>query len=116
MPVTNDEVAFALAEKNGSKSARTDGVHPRMLKHLPKSMIGVVCGLFQKSLDKCWIPLIEGREENLFESYRPVCLTSCFGKWLGRVLAKRMRWMLERMNVISPYQAGFRQNRVLRIS
>ena len=57
-----------------------------------------------------------GKKACMLESYQTVCLTSCIGKWLRRVLAKRMKWMLESMNVISPYQAGFRQNRVLRIS
>ena len=29
-------------------------------------------------------------------SYRPVCLTSCMGKWFERVIANRLRWVLEK--------------------
>ena len=38
-------------------------------------------------------------------------LTSCMGKWLVRVIARRMRWLLEKNNVFHECQAGFREGR-----
>ena len=38
-------------------------------------------------------------------------LTSCMGKWPVRVIARRMRWLLEKDNVFHKCQAGFREGR-----
>ena len=44
-------------------------------------------------------------------SYRPVCLTSCLGNWLERVVEARVKWMLENAGLLSCFQAGFRKGR-----
>ena len=46
--VTLDEVRTALNEMDGGKAAGPDGLHPRMLKRLPESMIVVVWGIFRR--------------------------------------------------------------------
>jgi len=122
LPVSLDEVYDALRDMDGCKAAGPDGLHPRMLKSLPDSMIEVVCRLFARSLKECWVPqgwrvgeiiplLKAGKPASDLGSYRPVCLTSCLGKWFERVVAKRMRWMLEKNGALSECQAGFREGR-----
>ena len=122
MSVTLDEVRAALNEMDGGKAAGPDGLHPRMLKRLPESMIVVVWGMFRRSLEECWVPqswreveiiplLKAGKPACDLGSFQPVCLTSCLSKWFKRVIAKRVRWVLEKCGVISEFQVGFRQGR-----
>ena len=50
-----------------------------------------------------------GKDTSDMETYRPVCLISCLGKWLERVLGNRARWVLESAEFLSAFQAGFRK-------
>ena len=120
--ITVEEVLDALRDIDGSKSAGPDGVNPKFLKNLPRNAIEVVTRLFQESWRTGWIPqswkvgeiiplLKPGKEASKLESYRPVCLTSCMGKWMERVLNRRLRWWIEDKCKISQYQTGFRQGR-----
>jgi ribonuclease HI len=122
MDVSYEECLEALREMDGSKAAGPDGLYPRMLKHLPVSMIRVVWSMFRRSFADRWVPqdwrvgeivplLKSGKSGSDLGSYRPVCLTSCLGKWLERVIANRLRWVLEKSGCFSECQAGFRQGR-----
>jgi ribonuclease HI len=120
--ITLPEVRAALEEMAEGKAAGPDGLHPRLLKMLPVEALSVVCELFNLSfrstvVPQCWrvgeiVPMLKaGKDPTKMGSYRPVCLTSCLGKWLERVLGNRMRWVLERAGWLSVYQAGFRKGR-----
>ena len=78
----------------------------------------MVCRLFNRSISSCevretWreaiiVPLLKpGKPPGVRESYRPVSLTSCLGKWMERVLFKRMLAACP----IQGQQAGFMANR-----
>ena len=45
------------------------------------------------------------------EDYRPIQLTSCFSKLMERLVAKRLTWFVEHVNLISDYQSAFRKKR-----
>ena len=117
-----EEVRRALDEMDGGRAGGPDGIHPRLLKKLPEEALAVVCMLFERSLrdvnvPQVWrvgeiVPLLKaGKDPSKFGSYRPVCLTSCMGKWLERVIGARMRWVLESAGYFSRFQAGFREGR-----
>ena len=121
-PISLAEVRLALDEMAGSKAAGPDGLHPRLLKMLPSEALLLVRDLFECSfrrsmVPQCWrvgeiVPLLKaGKDPKAMGSYRPVCLTSCLGKWLERVLGNRIRWCLESAGWLSVYQAGFRKGR-----
>lgn len=44
-------------------------------------------------------------------SYRPITLTSQFGKWFERIIATRLDTFLETNNKYHPKQAGYRKGR-----
>ena len=121
-PITVSEVRAALENMAEGKAAGPDDLHPRLLRMLPDEALSVVCLLFERSfrstvVPQCWrvgeiVPLLKaGKDPSVMGSYRPVCLTSCLGKWLERVLESRMRWMLENAGWLSGMQAGFRKGR-----
>ena len=89
---------------------------------LPVEALVVVRELFECSfragvVPQVWrlgviVPLLKaGKDPTSMGSYRPVCLTSCMGKWLERVLGNRIRWRLESAGWLSVFQAGFRKGR-----
>ena len=42
------------------------------------------------------VPILKsGKPATELSSFRPVSLTSCLGKWLERVIEKRLRFVLE---------------------
>jgi len=115
-------VERALEEMDGGKAGGPEGVHPRMLKELPREALEVVRLLFERSfrsgvVPQSWrvgmiAPLLKaGKDPGRIASYRPVCLTACMGKWLERVVSSRMRWVLESRGWLSEWQAGFREGR-----
>ncbi|MEL7520288.1 MAG: reverse transcriptase family protein, partial [Cyanobacteria bacterium J06553_1] len=121
-PITPAEVRRALDEMAQGKAAGPDGIPPELLKMLPDEALEVVRGMFEESLRSAVIPQVwregvivpllkAGKDPSVMGSYRPVCLTSCLGKWLERVVANRIRWRLEDAGWLSECQAGFRKGR-----
>ena len=103
----------------GGNAAGPDGLHPQLLKMLPVEALVVVRDLFECNfragvVPQVWrlgvvVPLLKvGKDPSSMGSYGPVCLTSCMGKWLERVLGSRIRWRLESAGWLSVFQAGFR--------
>ena len=79
-----------------------------------------------KALNKLWIakeypamwnkeiklPFLKpGKNPSLPSSYRPISLTSSICKLFERMVNHRLMWFLERHNILSPEQSGFRRNR-----
>jgi hypothetical protein len=52
-----------------------------------------------------------GKDPTIPSSYRPISLTNTIGKFLERIITNRLIWILEKHNLLSPYQSGFRSNR-----
>ena len=44
-------------------------------------------------------------------SYRPISLTSCVCKLFERMVNARLMWFLEKNNLLSPFQSGFRKQK-----
>ena len=58
------------------------------------------------------IPILKnGKPPEAIPSYRPICLTSCVGKLMERVINKRIMYKLESRNMLNENQAGFRSSR-----
>ena len=52
-----------------------------------------------------------GKDTNNPSNYRPIALTSCMCKTMERMVNVRLNWYLERNNIISKHQSGFRRQR-----
>lgn len=57
------------------------------------------------------VPIFKKGDRNNRNNYRGVCLLAMASRIIARVLASRVRWWAERMNLLDDTQAGFRQGR-----
>lgn len=58
------------------------------------------------------VPILKpGKNPTLPSSYRPIALTSCLCKVMEVMINSRLSWYLEKNNLFSPTQSGFRSNK-----
>ena len=56
-------------------------------------------------------PIYKANENNLFENYRPVSVLTCFSKLLEKLMYKRLYNYVEKHQILSEHQFGFRRNK-----
>ena len=105
----------------GNTSTGPDKLHYEFFRHLPENTLQFILltlnDLWNKqAFPAAWreafvIPLLKpGKDRSNPTSYRPISLTSCFGKVFERMVGNRLNWYLEENNVLSKYQSGFRKH------
>ena len=105
-----------------NSSPGPDQVHYELLKHLPTNALIILLTAFNKvwhggKFPDLWrkatiIPIPKPEKDHrLPSSYRPISLTSCLCKTMERMVNNRLVWYLERNDLLSKFQCGFRKNR-----
>ena len=100
----------------------TTSLHQCHQCHLPESSLQVLLDLYnetwrQQQLPKEWkhskiVPVLKPQKDpTKAVSHRPISLTSVPCKVMERMVNNRLTWYLERNNLLSPIQSGFRSNR-----
>ena len=90
-----------------------------MLKHLDDASIRYLLEVFNRIwvegvFPSQWregtvVPILKpGHEPSNAASYRPICLTNGLCKLLERMVNRRLVWVLEKRELLTPYQCGFR--------
>ena len=116
---TFKELRDALSSTE-STAPGEDSIIYDMLKHLPESAKQFLLQICNKIWDtgilpETWkisliIPVKKpGKEASQATSYRPIALTSCVCKLMEKMINTRLVWFLEKNNLISPSQFGFRK-------
>ena len=93
-----------------------------MIKHLSQNSLINLLHLYNRifaehAFPNAWhnaivIPFPKpGKDLTDPKSYRLIALTSCLCKILEKMINNRLVFVLERKNLISPWQSGFRQGR-----
>lgn len=56
------------------------------------------------------VKMIKKKDNDLSNpmNYRPISLTKCIGKLMGKLIKRRLVYFLDKYNLISIYQSGFR--------
>ena len=107
--------------RNGS-SPGEDDITYELLKHLPTSSIRLLLKLLNQSWSQGTVPqnwkhsivlplLKTGKDPTDISSYRPISLTSALSKVTEKIITNRLEWFLEKNQILSPHQTGFRKNR-----
>ena len=93
-----------------------------MIKHLPDSSKSALLEVFNHifktgEFPSTWreatiIPIPKpGKDNTVPGNYRPIALTSCVCKILERIINNRLVWFLEKNELLTEVQAGFRKHR-----
>jgi len=99
-----------------------DKIHFSMLRNLTDAMIKLLLEIYNRiwvrhEYPSSWcesiiIPFLkQGKNPKITSSYRPISLTSCTCKLMEKMVNARLVYILERDNLISDAQNGFRKNR-----
>ena len=118
--LTMNELKWAIAQSNDS-SPGEDRIGKQLISNLPDNAMAFLLYMFnvvfETSLQPTsWshaiiIPIPkQGKKAGDIASYRPISLTPYLCKINERVLSLRLNWFLEKHNLISPIQTGFRKN------
>ena len=124
----NYNVQFTIRElcdalkKSHDTATGPDEIHYQLLKHLPRDSLMVLLDIFNDiwasgEIPECWkeatvIPIPKpGKDSKNPSNYRPISLTSCLCKTMERMINTRLVWFLEKNNILTKYQSGFRKGR-----
>jgi len=113
-----DKIVKQLKKKSATGP---DKIQYNHIKNTPKSFKLLIINLFNQSIEEGNIPNIwkqakivmilkPNKPPKEISSYRPISLTSCFAKCLEKFIQTRIIQFLDKNNIISRYQSGFRAN------
>ena len=119
--ITLKELRSSL-RKSKNTSPGPDNIHYELLKHLPISCLQILLNLFNQVWDggdfpaewseAAVIPIPKpGKDPTSDNSYRPISLTSCLCKTIERIINNRLVYYLEKNNLLTALQSGFRKTR-----
>nr|BDT63038.1 MAG: hypothetical protein [Trachysalambria curvirostris nimavirus] len=111
--------ALQLCRKTAPGS---DDIPYQMVSHLPESSLEFLLALFNKIFREGTVPITwkeaiiipipkPGKDAAIPGNYRPISLTSCICKLMEKMVNFRLTWYLEKENILTPYQYGFRKLR-----
>jgi len=116
------ELIEHLNSLNSKASPGIDGISNKVLKNCPENILASFCHIFNSSLKlgcipKAWksskIVMIpkKGKDKTDLNSYRPISLLNCIGKWLEKIINSKLQFWLEANKVLPDAQSGFRKNK-----
>ncbi len=113
-----------LNDLKSNKSCGYDGVNSKIIKLLAKQIsrplthifnLSFTTGIIPEDLKIALItPIFKGNNENRFENYRPISILSCFAKLLERLMGERLTRFINKNNILSKHQYGFRKKQIYR--
>ena len=121
LPFTRRELESAL-QLCTKTAPGSDDIPYEMISHLKERSLSFLLDLYNRiyregTVPSTWkeaiiIPIPKpGKDTAMVGNYRPISLTSCVCKLLEKMVNLRLMWFLEKNNILSPYQFGFRKMR-----
>lgn len=120
-PFSMFELKYALSECKNSAPG-PDNIQYEHIKHLNSNGFVNLLNIYnriwtQRTFPENWkksftipIPKI-GKDFTIPTNIRPINLTNCLSKVFEKMINKRLAYTLEKENMISNFQSGFRKNR-----
>ena len=120
-PITLNEFKSALSQCRNTAPG-LDGINYEMIRNLNDSATNLLLTLYnrvwlEEIFPDCWgkaivLPFLKKEKPPTeAESYRPIALTSCVCKLLERIVNNRLQYVLEKGDILSEAQLGFRKLR-----
>lgn len=121
MPVTKHDVLLVISQLKNGKSTGVDGISAKLIKYIADDVSEYLAELFNLSVRQGRFPdiLKTGIITPVFKkgdpldivNYRPIALLSVFSKIFEKLAYSRMNDFLERYNLVTDSQHGFRRGR-----
>jgi hypothetical protein len=121
MQITEADVENLLAKMKPDKSPGPDQIHPRVLRECCSTMAKPLTIIFRKSLGEGQVPMSwkDAKVTPIYKkgkkkqpcNYRPVSLTSVVCKIMEKMIRKQIMGHLDRNNLLTDAQYGFRNRR-----
>ena len=116
------ELNLAIQQLKKNSAPGEDQITYEFFQQIPETGRFVILRLFnaiwrRSRLPKAWkhaivIPILKsGKDPHRTSSYRPISLTSTLSKLMERLVTNRLMWYLEKFNLLSNTQCGFRRGR-----
>jgi hypothetical protein len=119
--ITEEDVLKELRNLDPNKSMGPDGLHPRVLKEVAPALSKPLQLIFQHSVNNGSLPtkwktatvsaIYKKGDRELAANYRPISLTSIACKTLERLIRQKIVDHMNRNNLFSKLQFGFREKR-----
>ena len=119
---TLSELNAAIHSGKKNKSPGHDGIPYEFFQNMPGSARDMLLTFYNSIWDRgvvpsSWkkaivVPILKvGKDTSSPASYRPISLTSTLSKLMEKMVSTRLKWFLEKHDLLTQYQAGFREGR-----
>ncbi len=118
--LTIDKVSDAISNSKNNKSPGIDGITNELIKNGGACLTNSLFKLFGKIIDtnktpKEWntgviIPIHKKGDHSDLNNYRGITLTPCISKIFNRIIANDISDFLEKNNILTEVQGGFRKD------
>ena len=109
-------------KRSKDSSPGPDNIHYQILKNLPEVSLKILLDIINRYWDtqtfpESWreallLPIPKpGKDPQNPNNFRPIALTSCICKTVERMVNERLIHYLEKKNILTKFQAGFRSER-----
>ena len=119
-PSTTEEVNSIIKNLNNKKAIQENDVETKFLKISYAIISPIISNVFNSSIKQGKfpdalkkaeiIPIFKKGDVNLFTNYRPIAILPQFSKIWEKLIFNRIYVYLEKLNLLSVTQFGFRQN------
>ena len=120
-PITEYEIITEIDKLSTNKSAGYDEVSAKIVKVIKQDISKPLAHIFNLTFQYGIIPdslkialvtpVFKANEKYLFENYRPISVLTCFSKLLEKLMYTRLISHIEKQQILSKHQYGFRRNR-----
>ena len=118
-PLTLSEIYESIELLKNKKTSDTDGISSAFVKKISLTVSKPLLIIFSKSFkdgvipqqlkQSKIIPLFKSGDRTYMDNYRPIALLSTFSKILEKIVCKRLSDYLEKNELLSKFQFGFRK-------
>ena len=120
MPTTTEEIGFLIDELQNKKATKFDDIETKFIK-LSKDVISpilcilfnfcIISGVYPNQMKEAEIiPIFKKGKKERATNYRPISILSKFDKIFEKIIYNRLIFYIEKFQLLSDHQFGFRKN------